>query len=330
MKYSILFIFLLSFSAFAQMTQAEFDGSIAALMGNDQQKATASVEGLEKKYPNSAEALYLRGIYQFRDGNNNAALMSFSNSIKADPEFAMAYDGRASLLYDKGMYDKAIADETQAVRLAPTNPGFVKNRAKFYNTNRQYKEALEDMKTAIRLQPDLAMNYHDAAIFAKLADANADGDIYFKQAYANTKIDKFLTDLLYGKFLLKQGRFDEGKSKLEAALAADGHDFYGEDYHDLAIAYYKVKDYAKAEANFKRAIAMVPEDVDYRCNLCSVYMDLQNFEMVKATAKDALAQNSEHPLANMFMAVGLNNTGNPSLAAEYEAKAKRLDAEQNK
>src|SRR5687768_17377764 len=119
MKSAILFILFLSFPAFAQMTKAEFDQSFDLLLGDDQQKAASTLDALEKKYPGTAEAIYLRGIYHYRDGDNNAALMSFSNAIKAKPDFAMAYDSRARVFYQKGMYDKAIADASEAIKIDP-------------------------------------------------------------------------------------------------------------------------------------------------------------------------------------------------------------------
>ena len=57
------------------------------------------------------------------------------------------------------------------------------------------------------------MDYFDTAVFTKEADANANSDVYFEQAYANKGIQKFVTDVLFGKFFLKYGRFHEALAK---------------------------------------------------------------------------------------------------------------------
>jgi tetratricopeptide (TPR) repeat protein len=330
MKNFTLFILLCCSSAFAQMPATELDASLKLLMGNDQQTAVDNLTAIEKKYPGTAEALFLRGIYQYRDGDNNAALMNFSNAIKANPSFSMAYDGRAKVMFEKGMTDKAIADVSVAIKLDPTNADLLAYRSSYYKANKQYKEALEDAKAKIKLKPDGIYGYTDAASFAKLMDPNYDADQYFVKAYANKNIDKFLLDLLYGKFLLENGRFADAKVRYESALAVSEKDFYADELHELGVVYYKLKLYEKAEQFIKKAINLVPNNITYRVNLCSVYLDLQQYSLVKATAQDALAVDSENPLANMFMAIGLQYTGNESLAMEYEAKAKRLDAALNK
>ena len=59
----------------------------------------------------------------------------------------------------------------------------------------------------------------------------------------------------------------------------------------------------------------------------SIAMDQQQWEAVHTWARAALAVDSEDPMANMMMAVGIMRTNRGEAAAlEYEAKARRLDA----
>ena len=68
--------------------------------------------------------------------------------------------------------------------------------------------------------------------------------------------------------------------------------------------------------------------INYLLNRASVGMDEKNWGQVKAYAEKALQLNSNNPLANMMMAVGLKNTGDAASAKVYEDKANRLEKEQ--
>ncbi|MBC7607472.1 MAG: hypothetical protein H7199_11035 [Burkholderiales bacterium] len=330
MKKIILLLLVVSNSIHSQIKITEFDAALKLLQGNDQEKAINNLESLEKKFPNDVQVIFLRGFYQFRDGNQNGAMMSFSNAIKTNPKYAMAYGGRASLFASKGLLDKAIVDLSEAIKLEPKNISFLNSRSSYYYDNHQYKEGLEDMKTKIKLMPNDIMGYFDAAVFAKSMDNNYNSDDFFNQAYATRGIPKYVTDALFGKFLIKYGRFDEAKIKFEEALALGEKDFDADDFNNASIAYNKTKNYDKAIICAYKAIAKQPDNIDLYFNLTSSYIGLNDWEKVKDTAQLVLNINSEHPMANMFMAAGLMNTGNENKALEYEAKAKRLDAEQNK
>lgn len=330
MKKIILLLLVVTTASFAQISKVDFDKAMQLLQENNEGKALANLESLEKKFPTDAQVLFLRGFYQFRDGNQNGAMMSFSNAIKANPKYAFAYGGRSQLFAQKGMLDKAILDVSEAIKIEPKNIDYLATRAGFYYQTNQFAEGLEDIKTKIKLNPNDIMNYFDAAVFGKSLDTNYNSDDFFTQAYNNKGIPKFVTDVLFGKFLLRQNRFDEAKTKYETALQTNEKDFGDEDFHNAAIVFYKTKNYDKSILYFNKAIAMVPNNVEYLNNLAATYVDLKNWQKVKETAQSALAVDANSPMANMYMAIGLKYTGNESLALEYEAKAKRLDAEQNK
>jgi tetratricopeptide (TPR) repeat protein len=330
MKKIFLLLLINTTITFAQISQPDFDKAMKLLNGNEPAKALTNLELLEKKAPKDAKVIFLRGFYQFREGNQNGAMMSFSNALKTNPKFALAYGARAQLFASKGMLDKAISDISVAITIEPKNIDFLSTRAGFYNQNNQFAEGLEDMKTKIKLAPNDIMGYFDAAVFSKSIDKNKNADDFFSQAYANKGLQKFVTDVLFAKFLLKYGRFDEAKTKYEAALATNEKDFGDEDFNDAAIVYYKLKNYDKAILYANKAIAKTPTNVNFHLNLASTYVDLQNWQKVKETAQNAINADANNPMANMYMAIGLKFTGNESKALEYETKAKQLDAAKNR
>lgn len=327
MKIYLLLIVMFAFGANAQISQNEFDEQMS-LSNTDGEKALSNLKNLESKYPNDAKVLFLRGFYSFRDGDTNAAMMQFSQSIKAAPDFAFAYGGRAQLFADKGMMEKAIADISEAIKLQPDNTSLLNSRAGYYYQTKQFTEGLEDMKMKIKLEPNDVMSYYDAAIFSKEVDPNYDSDSFLKQASAEPGIPTYVSDAVYGQFLLNQGRYEEAKIKYEASLATNEKDFDATDFEKVAMVYYKTKDIDKAISYYIKAIALVPNNVGYQTNLAGIYLEKGDWQKMKETSEAALALNSEDKYANMYMSVALFKTGNEEKAAEYQAKAKRIEAQE--
>jgi tetratricopeptide (TPR) repeat protein len=68
----------------------------------------------------------------------------------------MAYNNRGNAYSDKGDYDRAIADYTQAIRLAPNVASRYYNRGLAYYSKKDYDRAIVDFNQAIRLDPNNA------------------------------------------------------------------------------------------------------------------------------------------------------------------------------
>lgn len=328
MKSFLAILLFVSVSAFAQITQSDFDNAMKLLKGNEPEKALSNLELLEKKFPADAKVMFLRGFYLMRDQNYNPAMMSFSNAIKANPKFTLSYGGRAYLFAEKGMFDKSIVDMTSAITIEPKNAEFYSKRAEYYNKNQQYREAATDCKTLIELNPTNINAYYDAATFSKLVDSNANADEYFAQAYAAKGMQKFAVDFFFAKFLLKNNRFEEAKPLIEAALAVGEKDFDGDDLNIAGIIFYKNKELDKAEELLSKSIELNPNNADVFCNLASIYMDQEKWHKVAETASLALKADENNPMANMYMAIGMKKTGNDEMSKFYQEKAKRLEAEQ--
>ena len=66
---------------------------------------------------------------------------------------AIAYSNRGSAYADKGLYDKAIADLTKAIALAPNSPEAYNGRAWAYHLKGQDAKGLPDVEKSIALAP---------------------------------------------------------------------------------------------------------------------------------------------------------------------------------
>ena len=70
---------------------------------------------------------------------------------------ALAYD-------EKGEYDRAIADYTEAIRIKPDYAEAYRNRGVAYAEKGEYDRAIADYTEAIRLKPDYAEAYYNRGI----------------------------------------------------------------------------------------------------------------------------------------------------------------------
>ena len=82
------------------------------------------------------------------------ALADFTEALRLNPAFPEAHYNRGNDYAKKGLNDLAIADYTEAVRQKPDNPNAFYNRGNVYVQKGQYDQAIADYTEALRLKPD--------------------------------------------------------------------------------------------------------------------------------------------------------------------------------
>lgn len=158
-------------------------------------------EDTEYYYHKLAEAYHGRGIENFYCPEPDDAIADLSKAIELDPANAEHYSGRAfiySMLadyyWDKADYywyqnenqlyeecltsfidsnNKAIADFTKAVELAPECAEFYFSRGQCYAGNGDYARAITDFTKAIELgREDWAVYFNRACAYREVGDRN--------------------------------------------------------------------------------------------------------------------------------------------------------------
>jgi len=160
----------------------------------DVDRADAAARKAISLDPHVALAHHAMGCVHRIRSNHQAALESFKEAIKVDPNFAPAYAQGANEMVFLGDAKGAIAMADKAIELSPKDPSFgvflwVKGRA--YFAMRDYKKAAEALQESVRVRPNLWFSH--AWLVAALALTNQDAQAKrafdgFKKVH-NTRAD---------------------------------------------------------------------------------------------------------------------------------------------
>lgn len=103
------------------------------------------------KYMNSA-------LDSLKTGQLRLAIAGFSRVIKLDPEFAEAWNKRATTYYLLGNFGHSIADIVETLRLEPRHFGALCGLAMIQNYMGNKQAAKEALNQAISIHPFMALN----------------------------------------------------------------------------------------------------------------------------------------------------------------------------
>src|SRR5205807_459283 len=73
-----------------------------------------------------------RGAAYRIKGDDEKALLHYSEAIRLDPKYALAFNNRGSVWHDRGELDRAVADFSDAIRINPRFGAAIVNRGDTY------------------------------------------------------------------------------------------------------------------------------------------------------------------------------------------------------
>ena len=142
--------------------------------------------------PRHADAYYNRGNIFLHYDKNSDALSDYSKALELNPSIVDAYLNRGQAHKKMGNYPAALEDFSQVIKMQPDYAEAYYHRAvTFFANNHHTLAALEDLKKAARIKPDL--DYLRSAIFfnqkafADWADLETLGDTILKVANSGGK-----------------------------------------------------------------------------------------------------------------------------------------------
>jgi tetratricopeptide (TPR) repeat protein len=103
----------------------------------------------------SVTQLMQRGVAAMSQGQPETALRSFDSIIEQAPEFAEAWNKRATVLYLLGRFEDSIHDIQETLRLEPRHFGALSGLALIYDAIDQPRAALRSLEAALKINPHL-------------------------------------------------------------------------------------------------------------------------------------------------------------------------------
>jgi tetratricopeptide (TPR) repeat protein len=105
-----------------------------------------------------------RGLAHAERGQYDGAIADYTEAIRLNPQGAAAYNNRALAHEATGNHDLAITDFTEAIRLSPKRAEIYYNRGLSYSKTKDHEKAIADFTEAIWLNPKSARAYYDRGV----------------------------------------------------------------------------------------------------------------------------------------------------------------------
>jgi tetratricopeptide (TPR) repeat protein len=164
-------------------------------------------------------------------GDYDRAIADYTEAIKLDPNDFLAYRNRGGVYHHiKGDFDRAIADYTQAIRLDPNDEYTFEVRGYAYAFKGEHDRAIADYTQAIKLNPNYSFAYNNR------------GFAYFAK-----------------------GDFDRAIADYTQAIRLDPN--YSLAYNNRGLAYNRKGDSTRARADYRTALQLDPNNELARKNL---------------------------------------------------------------
>jgi tetratricopeptide (TPR) repeat protein len=173
--------------------QYAFSRGLASGARGDYEHAIAAYSEAIKydsKYP---IAYNNRGVAYFKSGDNDRAITDYDAAIRLNPKVASAWFNRARAYCEKGDHDRAIADYTKAISLDAKFAAAYNSRGVAHGRKGDSDRAIADYTRAIKLDPKLANAYENRG---RAYQAKGDGDRGSRDFEEAIRLDPKLADTL--------------------------------------------------------------------------------------------------------------------------------------
>lgn len=265
----------------------------------------------------------IKAINLYRSGYMPSARSIFQNIVDSgkEPEvksYALVYLG--AIADDEGRYNLAIDYYNRAIKFFPRNFYAHYNMAIAFRHKGMYPEALEELKLARKIRPDLV----DIGILKGEIEFET-SDFPAAEETLKGVVEKQPDALAYynlGIVYKKQGEFAQAKSAFLRAMEVPGSpEAVYKAAAQIGIIYGTQGDYANAEVYFRKALTLQPKNPKYHYNLALVRYKAGDTEGAIASLKESMKYGSENPKTYMYISKLYEKLGRDHEAEESLRKA---------
>jgi len=241
-------------------------------------------------YGTNTVAYSKRGaVYQQKDLYDEA-IREYNEAIRLDSKYALAYVSRGNVYLMKNQYDDAIMDLSEAIRLDPKYALAYANRGNVYRVKNQYDDAIRDLTEAIRLDSK------NASAYARRGDVYRLKDQYDDAIRDLTKAIKLDSKYAFayasrGETYRMKGQYDDAIRDLTEAIGLNPKDVFA--YTFRGETYRMKSQYDDAIKDLSEAIRLDPKYASAYARRGQAYRQLGNRDQAIRDFENALALNPD-------------------------------------
>ena len=290
----------------------------------DYEAAVASFTEVLRQNPNVYEAYLLRAKARVEIKDMEGALSDYDQAIKVNPNVVESYISRGDLQSSQGNQQAAIDDYTQALRLNPKNGDAHMKRAAAYKQNGDYVKASEDYTSFLKFDPN-SMEAREDRGECRMKSFDYDGALDdFNYLLKKFKTKSFSIHYNLGELYVAKGDMNAAKEHFNEVIAYCSKNLNkskkaGWDYIRRGRAYYHLGETEKGMSDIESGAAMLGSDP-------VAQYELGHARLMKGDAAGAIKPLDAAIKANprFFTAYVERGAANVSLG-QYQAAKKDLD-----
>ncbi len=182
--------------------------------------AAAGAETNQLSNGSMEKDLFAAGVLQFKQGEYQEAVDTFTNLIDRFPQNADAFKNRGVAYMKLEKFDDAIADFESAKNISPNLKGLYSNLGVIWYYKENYEKAIENYNREIEITPDNAVAYFNRALcMTELGEIdNALSDL---TAAISISPDFYWAICYKADLLAHAGRVEEAGALYEMAIEID-------------------------------------------------------------------------------------------------------------
>ena len=268
------------------------------------QPALQLLTSLEKDEPNSHRVQYFKGLCYIGLGNPNQAAASVYKAVELKPNYIKAKMLLSEIYFRQQSYELTIDHTTGVLRLNPNLYRALLIRANAYMALGKVKDAENDYKYMIKLNPDNPTGYYRLAYLKSGMKQFDQADPLLEKAYSlnnkffdvfNLRVRNALAQKSFEKahdLCIQQMETFKDNDKLLAII-----------HNTRAKIYLAEKNRDSAESELKKAIDISPDYLAPYNLIAKIYLARKDVELAKEQYKTIISKNGKNASPHMLLAV---------------------------
>jgi tetratricopeptide (TPR) repeat protein len=267
-------------------------------------------------------AVNSRGAAWYDKGDFDRAIADFDTVIRLNPNYADGFYNRGIAWSAKGDVDRAIADYSAAIRIQPDHARALNNRGDLLDKKGDFDRAIADYSNAIRLRPDYGLAFFNRgnAWHHKRDFDRAIAD-HSTAIQLDPRADAFVAR---GNARVGKGEFDRAIADYDKAIRLDPGLALA--FNNRGNAWRMTGDLDRAIADYDQAIGLEPNYAPARSNRGDAQAERGNHrealadKLAAAGLVEKMAENSGYfsDVGDRYYALGAYAEAEPWFATAVE------------